>query len=85
MARIYMSGISLCATKQRYTLIYFDGEDCFGATDKSPENLVDMFSGMRFQALAEGIRRKIPPECFDFLYFQGRQSIILCICSKYLS
>ena len=38
-----MSGISLCAIKQMYTLIYFDGgEDFLGATNKSPGNMVDV-------------------------------------------
>ena len=46
MSRIYMSGTSLWAIKQRYTLIYFDGGKYFlGATDKSPESLGDAISG----------------------------------------
>ena len=80
MARIYMSGISLCATKQRYTLIYFDGgEDYFGATDKSPENLVDMFSGMRFQALAEGGNL---PQSFSIFYVFKAASRKFCVCVR---
>ena len=56
------------------------GGDYFGATDKSPEYLVNMFSGMHFQALAEGNKRKFSPGYFDILYFQDRQSKMLCIC-----
>ena len=54
MSRTYMSGISLCAIKQRCILIYFDGgaDFLFGATDKSPEHLGICFRGCIFRPLA---------------------------------
>ena len=68
MSRIYTSS-------KGTQLIYDCGIFSVGATDNSPNNLVDMFSGMHFQALAEGKWRKSAPEFFSRYFIFPRPSV----------